>query len=100
MMAEFRKGDLHGYLYVADSLDLKDMFTDVTFQKGAWVLHMLRHVTGDSVFFSGLRAYVAQHTYGNVATADFRLAMEKAAGGNLTWFFAEWVYGTTLPQYD
>jgi aminopeptidase N len=99
-MGKFRKGDLHGSLYVPDSLDVKDMFSDVTFQKGAWVLHMLRHVMGDSAFFSGLRKYVAQHSYRNVTTNEFRQAMETAAGEDLKWFFEEWVYGAALPQYE
>src|SRR5579864_2393553 len=95
-MATFRKGIPPGSLFVRDSLDLKDMFNEVTFQKGAWVLHALRHVVGDSVFFAGLRAYITQHTYGNVTTEDFRHTLERTAGVELGWFFEEWVYRQDL----
>jgi aminopeptidase N len=62
-----------------------------SYQKGAWVLHMLRARMGDSAFFRGLRAYYAAHRNGNARTADLERAMEDASGERLDWFFEQWL---------
>lgn len=62
-----------------------------SYQKGAWVLHMLRSTLGDSVFFRGVRAYYLAHRNGNATTDDLRRALERASGTPLGWFFTQWV---------
>lgn len=62
-----------------------------SYQKGAWVLHMLRGLVGDSAFFRGIRAYYTAHRYGNVRSRDLQRAMERSAGRPLGWFFDEWL---------
>jgi aminopeptidase N len=69
-----------------------------SYEKGAWVLHMLRGMLGDSVFFDGLRHYYDAHRYGNATTADLRHALEQASGKDLQWFFQQWVYEPGYPQ--
>ncbi|HEX5437209.1 MAG TPA: M1 family metallopeptidase [Gemmatimonadaceae bacterium] len=91
--------DFTGTVFVADSMDMARMFTHTTFNKGAWVLHMLRHVMGDSAFFNTLRAWVRDHADGPVTTDDFRRACEAAHGAPLGWFFDEWVYRGGRPTY-
>lgn len=70
------------------------------YQKGAWVLHMLRGVLGDSTFFRGIRLYYAAHRNGNALTWDLQSAMQKASGQNLDWFFDEWVFEAGYPDFD
>jgi len=70
------------------------------YEKGAWVLHMLRKRLGDDVFFRGLRAYYLAHREANATTEDLRAALERASGKDLKDFFARWVYGTGHPQYQ
>jgi aminopeptidase N len=70
------------------------------YEKGAWVLHMLRRSLGDEDFFNGLRAYYNAHHEGNATTDDLRLALEKSSGKNLKEFFARWVYGAGHPVYE
>jgi aminopeptidase N len=94
MRAEYRTP-----LFVADSSNVDEMFTAATFFKGALVLHMLRHVLGDEVFFRALREYVAANRYGTVVTANFQSACEAAAGRRLDWFFQEWVMRPDVPTY-
>jgi aminopeptidase N len=89
-----------GRLYVADSGAVDSMFTSVTFFKGAFVLHMLRHVIGETAFFAALRRYVADNLYRTVTTDDFVRACEREYGKPLDWFFREWVYGAGAPAYD
>ncbi len=73
--------------------------------KGAWVMHMLRWVTGDTawqqpgVFFRALRAYGDSFRYGTVSTEDFRRICERETGLELDWFFDEWIYQAGYPKY-
>jgi aminopeptidase N len=91
--------ELTGPVFMADVTDSRKLFGAVTFQKGAWVLHMLRHVMGDEQFFAALRKYVAQYSYRNVDTEDFRAVCEDVYGRSLEWFFAQWIYGVARPSY-
>jgi len=75
------------------------LFNSTVYRKGAWVLHMLRHVVGDQVFFGALRQYGADHAYGTAVTAELQGAFEEAWGRNLDWFFRPWVYGEGQPRY-
>lgn len=73
-----------------------------TYAKGGLVLHMLRHVLGDSVFFRGMYAYANDTAlaYRNAVTADFRRVMETVSGKDLAYFFNEWMYQTGYPHYQ
>jgi len=62
-----------------------------SYQKGAWVLHMLRATLGDSAFVRGVRSYYLAHRHGTAVTDDLRAAMEAASGQELGWFFDQWL---------
>jgi aminopeptidase N len=70
--------------------------------RGSWVLHMLRGVMGDAAFFAGFKSYATNATYAyqNVTTEDFKAACEQAYGSSLDWFFNQFVYGWSLPNYE
>src|SRR5678815_6081497 len=76
-MSKLAQEDLQGPIFMADVTDNKKLFGEATFDKGAWVLHMLRHVMGDEKFFDALRTYVKEYSYRNVATEDFRAVCER-----------------------
>ncbi|MYC89235.1 MAG: M1 family peptidase [Gemmatimonadales bacterium] len=63
-----------------------------TYQKGSWVLHMLRGVVGEDAFWAGIQAYYREFRNLNATTADFRRAMEEASGLDLRTFFDQWLY--------
>jgi len=69
-----------------------------SYQKGAWVLHMLRRKLGDDAFFRGLRAYYSAHAGGNATTEDLRHALEGATGIELERFFRQWLYRPGMPD--
>lgn len=71
-----------------------------TYEKGACVLHMLRHVIGDSTFFDALAAYRAAYEYGSAVTPEFQAEVEAVSGQDLDWFFTEWIYDTGYPEYQ
>jgi len=70
------------------------------YQKGAWILHMLRGVLGDKTFFQGIRKYYSLYAERNASTEDFRKAMEAEAGIPLAGFFRQWCYQAGWPVYQ
>lgn len=92
-----------GTLAVQDTGDVRNLFANSrVYAKGAAVLHMLRHVLGDSTFFRALREYVAdpRFRYGVATSDDFRRVCEEVSGKNLGAFFDQWVYGEKYPIYS
>lgn len=78
---------------------LMSLLNPNNYEKGAWVLHMLRSQLGDKAFFEGLRDYYNSHKEANASTEDLRSALEKSSGKDLKGFFARWVYGSGHPIY-
>lgn len=68
----------------------------VVYQKGAYVLHLLRIELGEDIFWRGLRQYTRKHFGSSVTTRDFQAAMELASGRQLDAFFDEWAYPNIL----
>ena len=69
-----------------------------SYQKGGWVLHMLRRKLGDAAFWKGIRAYYAQYKNSNANTDDFKNVMAQAGGQNLDRFFKQWLYTAGAPH--
>jgi aminopeptidase N len=91
-----------GSLYVQDTVNITNLFANPrVYQKGASVLHMLRHILGDTLFFRSLRAYVAdpRYRYATATTRDFQGVCESVAGRQLGYFFDQWVFGEKYPVY-
>jgi aminopeptidase N len=98
----FRAERATGTLYVEDTADVSNLFNgDRVYAKGASVLHMLRHVLGDSVFFRCMKAYASDPAlrFKSATTEDFRRVCETVSRKDLAYFFGEWVYGELFPQY-
>jgi aminopeptidase N len=70
---------------------LPDLIDANSYEKGGWVLHMLRHKVGDTVFWQGIRAYYAKYNGSNASTDDLREIMEKVSGQDLKQFFHQWL---------
>lgn len=87
-------------IHDTETEDLMNLLNANNYQKGAWVLHMLRSQLGDDAFFRGLRIYYQAHKEATANSEDLRAALEKASGKDLKEFFARWVYGTGHPQYE
>lgn len=67
----------------------------VVYQKGAYVLYLLRRELGEHAFWNGIRDYMREFQGKSVTTADFKHAMERSSGRNLDGFFRRWVTGST-----
>lgn len=68
------------------------------YQKGAWVLHMLRGELGDEAFFGALRDYWGSYRGVAVVTADFIRSVEASTGRDLGWFFEQWLERPGCPE--
>ena len=87
-------------IHDTETENLMDLLNPNNYQKGSWVLHMLRSELGDKAFFAGVREYYAEHKNSIANSKDLQTALEKASGKNLNEFFASWVYGTGHPVYE
>ncbi|HWN10447.1 MAG TPA: M1 family metallopeptidase [Pyrinomonadaceae bacterium] len=87
-------------LHDSETEDLFKLLNPNNYEKGSWVLHMLRAELGDKDFFRGIRDYYVAHRNATASTEDLRAALEKTSGQDLRQFFKRWVYGAGHPQYD
>jgi aminopeptidase N len=71
--------------------ELMQLLNANSYQKGGFVLHMLRRTVGDSAFFAGVRGYYENGRHSTALTGDLRLAMERASRMDLGWFFDQWL---------
>ena len=104
---QHRWQDIQGYLmggnYDKDLVRFhyharEDMFDGVSYNKGGYILHMLRNFLGDDAFFTGLKKYLTVHEFGKAEAHELRLAMEEVSGKDLNWFFNQWYYGHGHPK--
>ncbi|MGD8306302.1 MAG: M1 family aminopeptidase [Ignavibacteria bacterium] len=87
---------------IVENPEFENIFdSGLSYNKGSWVLHMLRHIVGDGVFFNILQAYYnsPEHKYGTATTEDFQLLCEQLSGMDLGKFFHQWIYEEGYPQY-
>lgn len=87
-------------IYDAETEDLMKLLNPNNYEKGAWVLHMLRGMLGERAFYKGIRDFYLSHEHKTASTEDLRAAMERASGMNLKEFFARWVYMSGHPHYE
>lgn len=71
-------------------------FDGITYAKGASVLKQLVAYVGLEPFLAGLRAYFADHAYGNATFDDLLAALEKSSGRDLSTWGAQWLKTTGL----
>ncbi len=76
-----------------------DLFDRHLYEKGALVLHMLRFVLGDELFWKAMHHYCVKHQGKSVTTEDLQRAIEEATGKNVDWFFHQWVYRAGHPSF-
>jgi aminopeptidase N len=74
----------------------------ITYVKGSCVLHMLRYVVGDSLFFKILNSYASDpdYKYDIVFTADLVEKVNNITAEDYNWFFDQWVYSPNHPVYQ
>lgn len=76
---------------------VREPTNQLVYQKGAWMLHMLRAQVGTETFWRGIRAYYRQYMNATTSTDEFRRVMEQASGQDLRWFFQQWLNRSGVP---
>jgi aminopeptidase N len=93
-----------GTIYVSDPSSFARIFNgSLSYNKASWVVHMLRRVLGDEVFFEATRKYLGDErpeSYRSVGTAEFQHYMEAESGLDLDDFFRNWIFGEYYPTYQ
>ena len=85
--------DDEDYRIVHDNLsDMTKVSSGLTYQKGAWITHMISNYIGEEAFQKGIRDYYQRYFNGNATTLDLRMALERASGKDLTQFFNQWLF--------
>jgi len=85
---------------VRHDFDDSSEFDENAYNKGGWVLYMLRHQMGEEAFYRGVKHYLEVNRGKNVVTADLGKAIEEASHTNVDQFFSQWLYGAGAPKFD
>jgi aminopeptidase N len=92
-----------GSVKVRDTNNVSSIFNErLSYKKGSYLLHMLRGIMGDSLFFAGLRNYLndqnLQHDYASTSSLAYHLSA--VVGKDMQWFFDDWFIGEGYPNYE
>ncbi len=94
-------GNPGGSVRVDDPTNVNRIFSSrLSYNKGAYVLHMLRWKLGDNLFFAGIRAYLNERKYGYAKTSDLKSHLENVSGISLGEYFRDWFEGQGYPTYE
>jgi aminopeptidase N len=75
-----------------------DLFDATLYQKGGFIIHMLREVVGDEIFWRAVNRYLNEFKNESVETSDLQRVFEETSGRRLDWFFDQWVYKAGFPE--
>ena len=92
-----------GSVFVDDTTSVSRIFDgSLSYNKGAYLLHMLRWIIGDTLFFQACNNYLdgPETAYGFGRTEAFQMILENRSGKDLNEFFADWFYGQGYPSYS
>jgi len=89
----------HNYKHPGNITKIDEMFHKKVYDRGALVLHALRHKVGDNDFFQILKTYVSRYTHKNVTSAGFISVAEEVSEMDLTEFFNNWLYSDNQPPF-
>lgn len=80
--------------------DMRHVLSGLIYQKGGWVLHMLRAEVGTEHFWTAIREYYRRYQDLNASTADLQAVFEQVSGRDLEWFFTQWLTRPGLPKLE
>ena len=92
-----------GTIYVENPSSNSQIFSaGLSYNKASWVLHMLRHKVGETMFFDILKSYASNDSlsYNAASTSDFQKVCEDISGLDFEQFFQQWIYGEKYPKYE
>ncbi|MCX7826401.1 MAG: M1 family metallopeptidase [Verrucomicrobiae bacterium] len=78
----------------------QEQFSHLAYQKGGWVLHMLRSQLGGELFRRCIKSYLERHAFGIVVTEDLNAVVEELSGRSYDRFFDQWVCSALFPEIE
>ncbi|MBN2379623.1 T9SS type A sorting domain-containing protein [candidate division WOR-3 bacterium] len=76
------------------------IYSPLTYEKPACVLHMLRRLVGDEDFFTILRTYGERYKYTSAVSEEFEAVVDEVTGDEYSWFFDQWLRAPGHPEYE
>jgi aminopeptidase N len=70
------------------------------YEKGAWVLHMLRSQLGTDLYRQCIKTFLERHRFGIVETENLVAVIEELSGRSYDQFFDQWVYHAHNPELE
>ncbi len=90
-----------GSVFVDDATSVNRIFNSrLSYNKGSYLLHMLRWKMGDEPFFSALRNYLNGKSFDFARTDELQSYLEEESGENLDEYFNDWFRGQGYPSYE
>jgi aminopeptidase N len=78
--------------------DYMELLNPNSYEKGGWVLHMLRRRIGDNLFWKGISTYYTTYRNKNASSTDFEKVMESVSNQDLGVFFRQWLFTPGHPH--
>ena len=100
IIIDFAKKRFTPIVDTSEAENFKALLNRNSYQKGGWVLHMLRRKMGDHLFWKSIKAYYAAYAGKNATTDDLRKVFEKTSGLPLQKFFKQWLYTAGHPVLE
>lgn len=106
--SKWQEGTKVGPIWLGSRLNSSksEDYWNLIYEKGAYVLYMLRNLMmdydnkSDERFFKMMADFVETYRGKNASTEDFQAIVEKHMGEDMDWFFNQWVYGVEIPTYN
>lgn len=96
--------ETHGSVYIPFDQAFNEgrIFSgSLSYDKGAILLHMLRHeINDDELFFSSLQTYLSEYADSVATGEDFKSSIELSTGIDFDPFFEQWYYGKGFPKFS
>ena len=80
--------------------DMSKVLNNLVYQKGAWVLHMVRAEVGTEHFWTAIREYYRRYRDQNASTAELRAIFEQVSRKDLGWLFSQWLSRAGVPKLE
>lgn len=100
-MAARVPSSVNGTVTRFDTTSVGSIFSSTfSYRKGSWVLHMLRHVMGETNFWAAMADYRTQFAYKSALSTDFAAVMSARYGSDMSWYFTPWLDQPGAPAYS
>ncbi len=89
-----------GHEFPGTVLNPEYTFSITVYDKGAWIVHMLRRLVGEEIFWEALLDYGQRHAHGTAVTEDLLSVFEEHTASDLQWFFDQWLVREGRPHLE